>query len=102
MALLDDVGPFAKFWAQAVAAWSDPELAKGGGSKVQFVWQSIQQDALSRGETLPAGSFQQVNTLLSASARVNRAMLQLGKDTLRSNRTGVDQAISAAHIAPDI
>jgi hypothetical protein len=102
MALLDDVGPFAKFWAQAVAAWSDPELAKGGGSKVQFIWQSIQQDTLGRGETLPSGSFAQVNTLLSASAAVNRAMLQLGKDTVASTRSGIDQAITGAHIARDI
>jgi hypothetical protein len=102
VALLDDVGPFAKFWGSAVAAWNDPELAKGGGSKVQFIWQSIQQDALARGETLPSGGFQQVNALLSASARVNRAQLQLGQDTVRVNRSGVDQAITAAHIAPDI
>jgi len=102
VALLDDVGPFAKYWGSATAAWNDPELAKGGGSKVQFVWQSIQQDYLSRGESLPPGSFQQVNTLLSASARVNRAMLQLGKETLAVNRTGIDRAITADHIAPDI
>jgi hypothetical protein len=102
MALLDDVGPFAKYWGSAVAAWNDPALPVGGGSKVQFVWQSIQQDYLSRGETLPPGSFQQVNTLLSASARVNRAMLQLGKDTLAVNRTGIDRAVTADHIAPDI
>jgi hypothetical protein len=98
----NDVGPFAKFWAQAVAAWNDPELAKGGGSKVQFIWQSIQQDSLARGETLPTGSFQQVNALLSASARVNRAMLDLGRSTLAVGRTGIDQAIEGRHIAPDI
>lgn len=102
MALLDDVGPLARYWSQAVAAWSDPELARGGGSKVQFVWQSITQDYLSRGEALPPGSFQQVNALLSASARVNRALLQLGKDSATVNRTGIDQAITSAHIAPDI
>jgi hypothetical protein len=102
VALLDDVGPFAKYWAQSVAAWSDPGLAPGGGSKVQFVWQMIGQDYLAQGDTLPPGSFQQVNTLLSASARVNRAMVQLGKDTARVNSSGVDQALSDAHIAPDI
>jgi hypothetical protein len=102
MALLDDVGPFAKYWGSAVAAWNDPELAKGGGSKVQFVWESIKQDYAAAGETLPAGGFQQVNALLSASAAVNRAMLQLGKDTLAVNLTGVDRAITADHIAPDI
>jgi hypothetical protein len=102
VALLDDVGPFRGYWPQAVAAWNDPELAKGGGSKVQFVWESIKQDYADRGETLPSGSFQQVNTLLSASARVNRAMLQLGKDTLASTRAGIDRAISGDHIAPDI
>jgi hypothetical protein len=102
MGLLDDVGPFARYWSTAVAAWSDPGLAAGGGSKVQFVWQSIGQDYLSRGETLPPGSFQQVNTLLSASARVNRAMLQLGQSSLQVGRTGIDQAITSAHIAPDI
>lgn len=102
MALLDDVGPFAKYWGLAVGAWADPALPPGGGSKVQFIWQSIQQDALARGETLPFGSFQQVNALLSGSARVNRALLQLGKDTLAVNRTGIDRALTADHIAPDI
>lgn len=102
MALLDDVGPFAKYWAPAVAAWGDPALAKGGGSRVQYVWNLIGQDYLAQGETLPPGSFQQVNTLLSASAAVNRAMLQLGKDTLAVNASGLDRALSGAHIASDI
>jgi hypothetical protein len=102
MALLDDVGPFAKYWGPAVSAWSDPTLAAGGGSRVQFVWESIKQDYAASGSSLPAGSFQQVNSLLSASARVNRSMLELGKSFLAVGRSGIDQAIEGRHIAPDI
>lgn len=102
MALLNDVGPFAQYWSTAVAAWNDPELAKGGGPRVQYIWNSISQDYLARGETMPPGSFGYVNALISASAAVARAQNALAADWSAVQRSGFDRAINASHIARDI
>jgi hypothetical protein len=94
--------PFSSRFGQFQAAVNDPALRAIPGGVVQYVWQDIQQHYAARGESLPAGSFQAVNQLLSLAGQQRRAQLALSRSALAAEETGRPQAITAAHIAPHL
>src|SRR5205823_4224852 len=59
-------------------------------------------DFLSKREPLPPGSFQAVNSLLSLAGQQRRATDELDRAIATYRRTGLDQALTGAQIAPDI
>jgi hypothetical protein len=89
-------------WSAAVAAVYDPTVRATPGGVQQYVWQSIRNDYLSRGEPLPAGAFQAVNALLSLAGQQRQASLNLSTALGRLERTGIDSGIGSEHIAPAI
>lgn len=89
-------------WSAFVAAVYDPQVRATPGGVQQYVWQSLNNYYLSRGEAIPRGSFQAVNALLSLAGQQRNAGLNLSQSLARLERTGIDQAITAAHIAPAI
>jgi hypothetical protein len=96
-------GPDLTFlWGIVNRAVRDPELRARAGGVVQNVWQSYQQTYLSQGLPAPALGIQTVNRLVSTAAAQARAETNLAASIATYRRTGLDQAITADHIAPDI
>jgi hypothetical protein len=96
-------GPDLTFLAGIISrAVRDPELRSRAGGVVQNVWQSYQQAYLSSGTTAPPLGIQTVNRLVATYAAQARSELALGESIATFRATGLDQAITAAHIAPDI
>lgn len=93
---------FGHLWGSFQAAVNDPEVRAQPGGVQSYVWQSIRNDYLSKGEPLPAGSFQAVNALLSLAGAQRRASDALDRSIKDFQRTGIDSAITAEHLAPDI
>ena len=94
--------PLRGLWGSFQAAVNDPDLRAQPGGVAQYVWASVRNDYLSRGESLPAGSFQAVNELLSLAGQQRRAAQELQRAIDTYQRTGLDQAITASHWAEDI
>lgn len=89
-------------WPAIVAAVNDPVVRATPGGVQQYVWASMSRDYLSRGEAFPAGSLAAVNRLLSLAGQQRAASLALAGAITTSARSGLDQQISATHIAPSI
>lgn len=95
--------PFSHLWGSFQSAVNDPEIRNVPGGVQQYVWASVRNDYLGRGENLPAGSFAAVNELLSLAGRQRAAATQLGRAVTEFQRTGIDRAIMAGeHTAADI
>lgn len=96
-------GPdLSRLWGIVQRAVRDPELRSRPGGVVQNIWASYQQAYLSAGEAPPTLGVQQVNRLVSTAFAQVRAESELARSTATFRSTGMDQAITAAHIAPDI
>lgn len=91
-----------RHWGSFLAAVNDPEVRGQPGGVQSFVWQTLRNDYLSRGEPLPAGAFQAVNTLLGVAGSARRASLALARDITEVNRSGLDRSLVAEHLARDI
>jgi hypothetical protein len=89
-------------WGIVNRAVRDPELRARPGGVVQNIWESYKQSYVGTGATPPRLGIQQVNPLVSMAAAQARAELELSRSIQTYNRTGLDQAIIGAHIAPDI
>jgi hypothetical protein len=89
-------------WVYAQQAVNDPQVRALPGGVQQYMWQSLNNDYLSRGESLPQGSFQAVNTLLSVAGQQRQASLRLSEAQLGMEQTGFNAPILAQHIAPAI
>lgn len=89
-------------WSAFVAAVYDPTVRAQPGGIQSYVWQSLNNFYLSRGESLPSGSFQAVNSLLSLAAGQRQAGLNLADALHSMEGTGIDQAITGNLIAPSI
>ena len=95
-------GIFGRLWGSFQAAVNDPEVRAVPGGVQMYVWQSIRNDYLSRGESIPAGSFQAVNALLSLAGQQRAANERLQRALDTYQRTGLDQAILGDHMNADI
>lgn len=96
-------GPDLTFlWGIANRAVRDPELRARPGGVVQNVWEAYKQTYLDRGEVPPPLGIRDVNPLISTASAQYRAETQLANSINTYNRTGLDQAIGANHIAADI
>jgi hypothetical protein len=89
-------------WGAFVAAANDPVVRSQPGGMQQYVWQTLSNDYLSRGEAFPPGSFLAVNTLLSLAVQQRRASERLGEGLNAFGRTGIDQSLDAGMIAPGV
>ena len=89
-------------WSSFVGAVFDPTVRATPGGVQMYVWQSLSNFYLSRGEALPPNSFAAVNRLLSVAGQQYRANASLGAALLSLERTGLDLTLSADHIAPSI
>lgn len=89
-------------WGIVNRAVRDSELRGRAGGVTQNVWESYKQSYLDRGEAPPPLSVRDVNPLISTAAAQYRAEARLSDSIATYRRTGLDQAITAAHIAPDI
>lgn len=97
------LGPLGGAWGAMRAAVGDPVVRAQPGGIQQYVWQSISNDFLSRGEAIPPGAFQAVNRGISLAAQQYRSEQNLSRALAGFARTGIDQSISAQdHIAPSI
>lgn len=94
--------PLSHLWGSFQRAVNDPQVRATPGGVQQYVWQSVRNDFLSRGENLPPGSFQAVNQLLGLAGQQRRAVQNLNRAISDYQRTGLDQAITAQHLAADI
>lgn len=103
MAINAGNNPFAHLWGSYQAAVSDPVLRAQPGGIQQFVWASIRNDFLSKGEVIPAGAFAANNALLSLAGQQRAANLKLQDAITKYRATGIDSALIAAnHTAADI
>lgn len=93
---------FGHLWGSFQTAVNDPLVRDQPGGVQQYVWQSVRNDYLSRGEPLPPGSFQGVNALLSLAGQQRRAAAQLGKAIDAYQLTGRETALTSEHMSPDI
>ena len=89
-------------WPAIVGAVYDPVTRSTPGGVQQYVWASLRQEYLSKGEPLPAGSFAAVNRLLSLAGQQRAAALSLASALTSFNVSGLNQSIGATHIAPSI
>jgi hypothetical protein len=89
-------------WPSVVAAVFDPQVRATPGGVQQYVWASLGNYYISRGENLPAGSFAAVNRLLSLAGQQRQAQATLSQAMLALERTGIDPMLTSAHIAPSI
>jgi hypothetical protein len=89
-------------WPAIVGAVYDPVVRSTPGGVQQYVWASLRQEYLSKGEPLPVGSFAAINRLLSLAGQQRAAGLALSSALAQSERTGLGVAISSVHIAPSI
>jgi hypothetical protein len=89
-------------WGIVNRAVRDPELRSRAGGVVQNIWESYKQTYTSAGLTAPTLGIMQVNALVATAAAQARAEIELGRSIATYKTTGLDQAIMAAHIAPDI
>jgi hypothetical protein len=83
-------------------AVSDPVLRAQPGGIQAYVWADLRNEYLSRGEPLPAGAFQAVNQLLGWAGQQRRASLNLAEAMSLSERSGLEQAITADMTAPHL
>lgn len=96
-------GPDLTFlWGIINRAVRDPELTSRPGGVTQNVWESYKQAYASTGEAAPRLGILQVNPLVALAASQYRAEQSLAASVDTYRRTGLDQAITAAHIAADI
>lgn len=89
-------------WAPFVAAVFDPEVRAQPGGVQQYVWASLNNYYASRGESLPKGSFQAVNRLLSLAGQQRAAQLSLSRTLAAVEQSGVDRMLAAQQIAPSV
>ena len=95
--------PFAAQWSAFTGAVNDPTVRATPGGVQMYVWQSIQNDYIARGASLPPNAFQAVNQLLSLAGEQRAKALALQRSDTLYQRTGLDQAVVAQnHIAPAI
>ena len=94
--------PFAGHAGLFQSAVNDPEVRSQPGGVQMYVWQGLKNDFLSRGEPLPAGSFAAVNSMLAWAGQQRQASASLAATLATAERTGFDQAILGAHIAPSL
>lgn len=90
-------GLLGQHWTAFVGAVYDPTVRATPGGIQSYVWQSIQNDYISRGESLPAGSFQAVNTLLRAAGEQYRAASNLSSALSSLEVNNQDVALTSAH-----
>lgn len=96
-------GPDLTFlWGIVGRAVRDPELRARPGGVVQNVWNAYQQTYASQGLAPPRLTIQQLNPLISTAAKQAQAEINLAQSIATYRATGFDQALTAAHIAPDI
>lgn len=95
--------PLSHLWGSFQAAVNDPVVRSQPGGVQSYVWASVRQDFLSRGDPLPAGSFAAVNELLSLAGQQRRARNELQSASNEVFRSGRDQTlIEGSHTALDI
>lgn len=94
--------PLAGLWGSFQAAVNDPELRGRPGGIQQYVWASVRNDYLGRGEAIPAGAFQAVNQLLSLAGQQRRASNELAQSIDLWQRAGLDQALTSSHWSWDV
>ena len=99
MAAHPQLGDLAHLWPSFVGAVNDPVLRAQPGGIGAYVWASVRNDYLGRGEALPPGAFQAVNAGLSLAGAQRRASLALQQASDFVARTGIDQGITAEHIS---
>lgn len=98
-----NVGPdLTQLWGIVQRAVRDPELRARPGGVVQNIWSSYQQAYLAAGETPPVLGIAQVNRLVATASAQVRAERELARSVETFRSTGLDQAITAGHIAADI
>lgn len=91
--------PFAGRFGTFQAAVNDETVRRTPGGVQQYVWQDLRNYYLSRGEPLPAGSFQAVNQLLTLAGQQRRAQIELSKAYRLREETGRPVGIHAGMIA---
>lgn len=89
-------------WSSFVGAVFDPTVRNTPGGVQMYVWQSLNNYYLSRGQPLPQNSFTAVNRLLGLAGQQRAASLNLAQALSALERTGIDAGITSAHIAPAI
>ena len=89
-------------WSSFVAAVYDPTVRATPGGVQMFVWQSLNNYYLSRGDALPQGAFGAVNSLLSLAGEQRRAGFSLSQALKTWQSSGLDQAITADHVGRSI
>src|SRR6266702_3258651 len=91
--------PFAGRFGTFQAAVNDPVVRATPGGVQQYVWQDLRNYYLSRGEPLPAGSFNAVNQLLGLAGQQRRAQLELSKAYRLREETGQPVSVHAGMIS---
>lgn len=89
-------------WGHAQNAYRDPELRARPGGVTQFLWETFKQTYLARGQQPPAVTIQDMNRLVSLAGQQWRAERRLNGAINTFRTTGLDQALTAEHFAPDI
>lgn len=102
MALLDDVGNFAKTFGFLVGHYSDPAVRATPGGFQMAVWQTYYDAVQSWAVPPPTISLQTMGHYVSAAAAVARSSMTLQNAIRQVGLTGIDQAITANMVAADI
>lgn len=94
--------PLSGYFGVFQAAVNDPAVRAQPGGIQQYVWQALTNEYASRGETLPQGSFQAVNQLLSLAGQQRRAGEELSAALRREEAGPFAVAIDANMAAPHL
>lgn len=102
MALSQGARNIASVWTDIQRAVRDPELRSTPGGITQYVWNAYQQSYLAQGLNPPPATIQDMGQLVSIASAQARAESSLQRSIDTYQRTGLDQALTADHFAPDI
>lgn len=89
-------------WGHAQSAYRDPTLRAAPGGVTQYLWEAWKQSYLARGEQPPKVTIQDMNRLVSQAGQQWRSEQRLNASINVFRTTGLDQAITAEHVTPDV
>ena len=102
MALLPEIGNFAKSFGLLLGHYSDPAVRATPGGFQMAVWAAYNEAVQTYPIPPPRIDLQTMNHYVSAIAGIANGSINFGNDGRRVQQTGIDRALEAKHLAPDI
>lgn len=92
----------SSLWGALSAAFRDPALRSRPGGLTQYAWEAFRQSYLSRGETPPPATLQDMNGVMSRIGQEYRASVQAASALASWVAGGRDSTITSSMFAPDV